>query len=632
MKYRHGGCGFFLLLALSVIAARVGSDSPACVGSVTVQQSDSGPTAAELLRRWAEALGGEKIQNIKNVYIRSLTKIGELEFTSEEWQAAQGQHKQNIYSGHFRTKLMVFNGYGGWVRYQNAHVRDLAGRELAEEVSAAYLGSFSHLISDRMPGRAGYLGEDQSKRFYILKLEPQGGLPIICYLDKTTYLPARQEQTFDGMTLTTTFADWREVDGVKFAFQQRHKPPEMREFLQLVRLDSALDESAFRKPTDWPDFRFASGDQARGIPFEIIDDHICLEVRVNHSQPLKFILDTGWGQSVSALSEEGARVLRLQQKGSVVGDAPEGSVHSATFDLPGVTLQNQDLMLVSLSLDRYLGFRLDGILGYDFVSRFVLEISYAEKLINLYDPATYIPKASAKSIPITLLHDTLPQIHARITQADGSAVEGQFIVDTGAASAITFSAPFVRAHRLLAANPRTVEALSVGLEGKGRQRIGHVRNLQIGEFQISNPVAGFSQATKGPMAGNGVGAGLIGGEILRRFNITFDYAHKRLLLEPNENFPDASEIKMSGLVLAPVGVDQKTFKVVFADSQAIATGIRRGDILEAIDGKPAKNFALSQLHQMLKQDGRTFLLSVRRGQNLMQIKMTTKRVILKPAR
>jgi len=250
-------------------------------------------------------------------------------------------------------------------------------------------------------------------------------------------------------------------------------------------------------------------------------------------------------------------VLRLQQKGSVVGDAPEGSVHSASFDLPGVTLQNQDLMLVSLSLDRYLGFRLDGILGYDFVSRFVLEINYAEKLINLYDPASYIPKASAKSIPITLLEGTLPTIHARITQADGSAVEGQFIVDTGAASAITFSAPFVRAHRLLAANPGTVEALSVGLEGKSRERIGPVRNLQIGEFQISNPVASFSQATKGPMAGDGVGAGLIGGKILRRFNVTLDYAHKRLLLEPNENFPDASEIKMSGLVLAPVGVDQK---------------------------------------------------------------------------
>src|SRR5258708_20623003 len=118
MKYQHGVCGFFLLVALCVTAARVSSDAPACVGSVTVQ-SDSGPTAAELLRRWAEALGGEKIQNIKNVYIPSLTKIGELGFTSEEWQAAQGQHKQNIYSRHFRTTLMVFNDYGACFRDHN---------------------------------------------------------------------------------------------------------------------------------------------------------------------------------------------------------------------------------------------------------------------------------------------------------------------------------------------------------------------------------------------------------------------------------------------------------------------------------------------------------------------------------
>ncbi len=629
MKHRHWGGYLFLLLALSVMAARLWSDSPAFVGSVTVQSSDTGPTAAELLRRWAKALGGvEKIQRIKNVYVRSLTKIGELEFTSEEWQAAQGQHKQSIYSGHFRTKLMVFNGHAGWVRYQNAHVRDLAGRELAEEVSAAYLGSFSHLISGRMAGNTEYLGEDQSKRFYILNLEPQGGLPITCYLDKTTYLPARQEQMIEGVTITTTLADWREVDGVKFAFEQRHKPTErVRAFVQSVRLNTDLDESAFRKPES-PGF--ASGNQALGIPFELRDNFICLEVRVNHSRPLRFILDTGWGQYVSALSQESARALGLQQKGSFLGDAVEGSVHSVTFDLPGVTLQNQPVAVASLNFDPYLGFRADGILGYDFISTFVVEISYTDKLINLYDPAAYIPKTSAKSIPITLLEGTLPAIHARITQADGTAVEGQFTVDTAAGGGIIFSAPFVRAHRLLAANPKTIEALSVGPEGKSRERIGRVRSLQIGEFQISNPVAGFSQATKGPMAGDGVGAGLIGGEVLRRFNLTLDYAHKQLLLEPNDNFADASEINMSGLVLVPVGVDHKTFKVVFADSPAVAAGIRRGDILEAIDGKPAKDFTLSQLHQMLKQDGRTFLLSVRRGQKLLQIKITTKRVIEYP--
>jgi Aspartyl protease len=620
MKYRHDGY-LYLLLALSVMAARVWSASPACVGPGTLP----GPTAAELLSRWAEALGGvEKIQTIKNVYIRSLTKMGELEYTTEEWQAAQGQHKQNIYSGHFRSKLMVFNGHEGWVRYQNAQVRDLAGRELAEEVSAAYLGSFSHLISGRMPGSTEYLGEDQDRRFYILKLEPEGGAPITCYLDKTTYLPARQEVTLAGVTLTTTFADWRAVEGVKFPFEQRYKPTEWgHEFVQVVRLNTDLDESAFRK-LESRDAYFGSANRAMGIPFELRDNFICLEVRVNHSRPFTFILDTGWGQFVSTISQESARALGFSQKGSFAGDAIEGSVYSVTLDLPGVTLQNQLVAVASLNLDPYLGFRVDGILGYEFINSFVVEVSYADKLINLYDPTAYVPKISAKSIPITLLEGTLPAVYARITQADGTVVQGQFTVDTAAGATIVFSAPFVRAHRLLAANPKSVEGLSVGLEGKSRLRTGRVRDLQIGEFQILNPVADFSQATRGPMAGNRVGDGVIGGEVLRRFDLTLDYARKRLLLEPNENFADPIEINMSGLVIVPVGV---VFKVLFVDSAAIATGIHRGDILEAIDGEPAKDFTLSQLNQMFKQNGRTFLLRVRRGRKLLQTKITMKRLL-----
>ena len=516
---------------MSVLSPLSWLASPACVRPVALRQSNSEPTAAGLLSRWAEALGSvEKIQHIRNVYIRSLTKIGDLEFTSEEWQAAQGQHKESVYSGHFRTKLMVFDGHGGWVRYQTAPVRDLTGHELAAEISAAYTGSFSHLISGRMPGHSEYLGEDQSKRFYILKLEPEGGLPITCYLDKTTYLPTRQEQTFDGETLTTTFADWREVDGVRFAFQRGNKPTDtVSELVQSVEINTDLDDMAFLKP-EVP--AFASGNEARGIPFEQKKDFICLEVRINRSVPLKFILDSGWGRNVSALSQDSVRVLGSQPMATFIGNSAVGSLHSVTFDLPGVTLQNQPVEVVSLDLDRYLGFRVDGILGYDFIRRFVVEISYAENLINLYDPAAYIPKTSAKSVPITLLEDTLPAIHARVTLADGMAVEGLFTVDTAAGQSITFSAPFVRAHRLLAKG-KTTDTMSIGLEGQSPQRIGRIHNLQIDEFQISNAVAGFSQATKGPLAGNDVGAGLIGGEILRRFNITLDYAHKRLLLEPN---------------------------------------------------------------------------------------------------
>ena len=151
-----------MLLSLSVPAAQVWFASSACLGSVARQQSDPASIAAQSLTR-EDALGGvERIQP-GNVYTRSLTKIGKLEFRSEQWQAAQD-------------------------------------------------------------------------------------------------------------------------------------------------LNTELSETAFLKPESPA---FASGNQARGIPFELRKNFICLEVRVNRSQPLKFILDSGWGQFTSALSQESARALGL---------------------------------------------------------------------------------------------------------------------------------------------------------------------------------------------------------------------------------------------------------------------------------------------------------------------------------
>jgi hypothetical protein len=599
-------------------------------------QSDT-PTAVKLLKRWAEALGGvEKITRIKNLYLRSVIKSGGLEGTSEHWQTVEGLHKQSIELGGVFSQLSVFNGHEGWVRDQNAKVRELAGTELAEEVSAAYLGSFSHLIGGRMAGAAEYLGEDKDKRFYILKLQPQGGLAITCYLDKTTYLPAREEQTGDGQTSTMTFADWREVEGVKFAFQQRYSTADptdtVLQSVQLVSLNTPLDESAFQQPQESKrDFTFASGDSAQGIPFELINNIIFVEAGVNHSKPLKFILDTG--ASFSVLSEESARALGLQSKGSFTVSAGGGStgmalVKGVTFNLPGVALQNQSVAVLPLkSLEQYIGSSIDGVLGYDFISRFVMEIRYAEKRINLSDPHTYIAKDSAKSIPITL-EDNTPHFHARVTQADGTVFEGQFGMDTGASAAVGLFTPFVEAHHLLAANPKTIEVFNVGAAGKSRQRLGRLQKLQFGEFEILNPIARFYLTTKGALAGSDV-AGLIGDEVFRRFDLTIDYEHKRLLLEPNANFADADEYNMSGLILVAFGLDHKNFKVeeLLADSPAIAAGIQRGDILEAIDGKPAEGYTLSQLDQMFKQPEHTYQLSVRRGKKVLQTGITTKRLL-----
>jgi len=150
-------------------------------------------TAEELVRRWTEALGGpERLKGIENVYTKSAIETGGLSGTVEEWTTSQGQHRQRLDLGGVYQSLTVFDGGQGWMLDPNGKVQELVGSELKGEITTAYLGSYSHLVPGRMPGRAAYLGEDEES--YIVKFLPQGGRLVTVYLDKETYLPHKQEQ------------------------------------------------------------------------------------------------------------------------------------------------------------------------------------------------------------------------------------------------------------------------------------------------------------------------------------------------------------------------------------------------------------------------------------------------------
>jgi hypothetical protein len=45
------------------------------------------------------------------------------------------------------------------------------------------------------------------------------------------------------------------------------------------------------------------------------------------------------------------------------------------------------------------GFEFDGIIGYDFLNQFVIEIDYLNKFMNLYNPRAYAYAGKEKAIP-----------------------------------------------------------------------------------------------------------------------------------------------------------------------------------------------------------------------------------------
>jgi aspartyl protease/PDZ domain-containing protein len=376
-----------------------------------------------------------------------------------------------------------------------------------------------------------------------------------------------------------------------------------------------------------PKVSFASGMSALKIPFELFGNLVLLQVRVNDSDSLRFILDTGADTSV--IDAQQAKALRLEPQGKIVGSGGGGTAE-ATFtkgvvvSLHGVQLLDQTIYVLPLESLSALGRKIDGIIGNDILKEFVVEIDYSAKTINLYEPQGYRYSGVDKIIPL-MMDESLLFVHASITLEGLAPIEAKFEIDSGSTGAILLNTPFVTSHQVLTSVPKTIQTNIGGVGDAAKTLIGRVKGLRLGQFVIDHPITRFSQATRGDYASSKYD-GLIGGEILRRFKVIFDYSRRRMILEPNPHFAESYEIDMSGIALVADG-DDLLIDDVDENSSAAKAGIQGGDILVAINGRPEAEFTLDQIRTMFRQDGKEYLLSLKRDGKVLQLKLKLKRII-----
>jgi hypothetical protein len=348
-----------------------------------------------------------------------------------------------------------------------------------------------------------------------------------------------------------------------------------------------------------------------------------MSARVNNSEPLWFLFDTG--AAGSYLDAQRAKALGLGAQG-------ESKIVGISF--PGVRLRNQAFSIQPLGFWIYDGHAVDGMLGYDFISRFVVQIDYANRTFDLFDPQGYKYRGSGEIISLIMLEDDsggkVPLVRARIMQVGRDPIEGKFIADTGVRGALSFNSPFVEANQLLQAAQKTIQAPLGGgsMVRESKQPIGRVPNLQLGSFTFKDPITIFFLDKKGVLASPEFD-GVIGGEILRRFKVVFDYSRQQMILEPNRHFSEPDEYDMSGLLLIAEGEDFKILKVrrLVEDSPATQAGLREGDFISAVNGTVASKLSLERVRAMFKQAGQSYLLSIERGEERMQIRIRLRRLI-----
>lgn len=306
------------------------------------------------------------------------------------------------------------------------------------------------------------------------------------------------------------------------------------------------------------DSRFSSGRSALAIPFELDDNLIYVAVSINASKPLSFILDTG-AYTIVNLPRARELGVKLKNFGQTEGIGDEQQdvflgAEKVSFGLPGVTLSRQRLLAVSLDkvedcVDKFLvdeygrdissskpqakGARrkVDGILGAEFFSKFVVEIDYASRLINVYEPASYRYNGKGEKLPL----EVEPQhifVQAHIVSQGRQALPVKLLVDTGGAMAITLTKRFTDENQLLPSMERSTSTPICGLAGmmKEKSLLAEIDVLMLGSLKIGNPLVEFRRASVIYESD-----GFLGGAVLRRYRVIFDYSRRLMIMEQAES-------------------------------------------------------------------------------------------------
>ena len=292
-----------------------------------------------------------------------------------------------------------------------------------------------------------------------------------------------------------------------------------------------------------PKVRFDSGNSALRIPLEIDNNIILMRLRVNNSKPLKFIFDTG--ASISVISSKGAADLGLKTQGRFRGDATGGKIEGSAIKRVVLSVQGaqvSDQTIAAIPFPTPPGFEFDGIIGYDFISQFVVEIDYPQKIMNLYSPQTYHYSGAGTSIPLLLVGRKTPMATLEISLDGRATITANLEVDTGADNTFLLNSPFVKRHKFVERMENTTQESRNGAGGEQRVIVGRVKAVRLGPFILNNPPIFLSLDTEGSGASE-ENDGVIGGEIFRRFKLILDYSRKQMILEPNKNFNDPYDLE-----------------------------------------------------------------------------------------
>lgn len=584
--------------------------------------------AGTLLARYKAASGGARWDAVQAIASNGTLQAGGLSgpiTTLEDLRG--GRHASRYMLG----SLKGADGYDGrtaWEQDPGGEVARLDGSEaMARARTEAWLTARAYWYSQRGAARYGAVTtrEADGHRYAVVEVTPEGGAAVTLWFDTASGLLARTTQRVDQNVLTVRYEDWRTVEGVRLPFRSVSDRGDPRSRVDVAlteaHLDPVLHDADFAMPqAETSRARIANAAGVARVPFELINNHIYVHAEVD-GKPVRLLVDTG---GFNVLTPAAAKRLGLAGEGKLLAQGVgEKSADVALAPAQSVrvgdaVLEKPVMYVIDLgALDAVEGLDFDGLVGFEMFSRFGVQIDYAQHELVLSDPAKFAPPAGAQAIPFTL-DERIPVIAGTL---DGTPL--RISIDTGSRASLTFHGPFARTHGLAEryqAAPESVVGWGVGGPSYGRPlRLG---TLTLGGIDVPGIAADIFTGAKGSFASPDLDANL-GGGVLKRFTVAFDYAQRRMYLAPNADFARPDLYDRSGLWLLGDG-DALKVGAVAPQSAAARAGLRADDRLLAIGGTAVATRTLAEWRQRLRELPAGTRLAVRyvRGGRSAEVSLT----------
>ncbi len=581
--------------------------------------------AGELLARAKEAAGGAAWDRVRTITTEARVESSGLSGTVSSVEDALSGHYGNAWKLGPASGGDGFDGTAGWsVEASGQVIRNTSGESYAGAIQRAYLTARAYWFPERRAGKLSSLGDrtESGRSFLGILATPDGGRAVELWFDAKTLLLDYTIETVGGETQRTSFSDYRKVEGLSLPFAVRtgngHEKYDTVIAVTSIAIDAAVDEARFAPPAERTgDFELADGRTQASVPFRMANNHLFVQAEINGQGKFNLFFDTG---GVNAITPETAQALGLSTVGNLEGrgvgekseDVAIAQVESVR--LGGLVFRDQLFYVFPIGeMSRVEGVPVSGIIGYELLKRLVAEIDYDGGLLTFTLPAAFTPPHDAAAIPFTFDSET-PEVAGTI---DG--LPGRFTIDTGSRSTLDLNAPFVAQHKLLEKHPKAVEATTGwGVGGAARSRVARMGRIVLGEgpagtgsVAMDDPVVGFSLQKKGALAQPHL-AGNVGGGLLRRFDVTFDYGRQVMYLVPNGNAAKRDAYDRAGLWLL-TDPDGLRIKDVTPGSPAAKAGLKAEELIVSVDGKKATDLVLSDLRLRLANDpvGSRVVLTVR---------------------